>query len=51
MTQLKDKRPDFNQQPSQIREYKTRPRCYKTFFMLNSAEIEIYTAHKQSLVF
>ena len=26
--------------------FSTRPRCYETFFMLNSAETKIYPAHK-----
>ena len=31
---------------SGILKYMTRPRGYKTFFMLNSIEYEISTAHK-----
>ena len=32
---------------AEVRRYKLRPRCYKTFFMLNSTEHEICPANKQ----
>ena len=38
--------PDMMPADLDVPVYKTWPRGYKTFFMLNSAEHKIYPAHK-----